>query len=68
MEQLEQRLKAAYYGSFEDNYKGIEQILIDATINDEIWLLWLPHKPMSNVIMQTYGKGKLKIESSYDWY
>jgi hypothetical protein len=65
MDHLEKQLKAVYYDGFEDNYKGIEKILIDATIDDEIWLLWLPHKPLSNMVMQTYGKGNIKVDSTW---
>mgnify|MGYP006879917463 CR=1 FL=1 len=72
MAHLESRLKAAYYGGFDDNYETIKNILISSESNgeignleEEIWLLWLPHKPLSNNIIQQYGNKRINIEAKW---
>jgi hypothetical protein len=62
---FESRLKAAYYDGFEDNYLAVKNILSEqefAESNDDIWLLWLPHKPLSSHIIQQYGGNKVSID------
>ncbi|QKE50258.1 hypothetical protein F-VV10_0138 [Faustovirus] len=63
MDRLENQLKAAYYSGFEDDHERVKAVLDGATIDNEIWLLWLPHKPISNMIMQIYGGENIKIEA-----
>ncbi|AIB51855.1 hypothetical protein E24_00156 [Faustovirus] len=64
---FENKLKAVYYGGFEDNHEAVKRILIDNEIkpDDQIWLLWLPHKPISNSMIQKYGGDRINIEAEW---